>query len=340
LQLELNKLFGLSGSLTLDQLSYVMEVGIDAQFSLRLPTGIDVLYSFIYIPITKHGTPPADGYMVNAKWPLGSTRSYSTISDRVAALHIELSPVNLNIDWNALKSNNPRAQSDVDMEVERFMPDVFEALTRFCEAYRHAKYEVDSENGRDLPQAIDATRRMTDWEFRTGLCYQITDGPNEIARWAFGGKTRGWDPANTPKLRTLMQQHMSEGVDFVKSRLFDAEESLYDGNLPMAVVNAVIALEAALSDFVQDQWKNRGVSKSRIEEAEKDISLSLMLNIELTALTPETNKPQAELLGKLNHARRLRNDIIHNMKQAVSYKEARESIESLKQLLSYLKSLS
>lgn len=344
MQIELNKLFGLSGRLTFQEFGTIAEIGIDARFSVQLPSGIDVLYSLIYIPITRHGTPPADVYMVNSKWPLGATHNYPEIADRVAALRIEMSPVELDIDWNALRSHNTadrlRAQADVDIEVERLIPDILQALTRFYEAYRHAKYEVDSEIGRDLTQAIDATRRMPDWEFRTGLCYRVTDGPKEAVGWVLAGKNRGWNQASTQRLRTLIQQYMSEEVDFVKSRLFDAEEALYNGDLPMAVVDTVIAIEAALSDFVQAQWRKRGVSKSRIDEAERDVRLSLMLNIELTALAPEDNKPPAELIGALNNARQLRNKIIHEKKRDVSHGQAKESVESVRKLLAYLRSLS
>jgi hypothetical protein len=340
LQIELNKLFGLYGYLTFEELCFIQEIEINAQFSIRLPTGVDVLYSLVYLPITRQGTPPGDAYVIDGKWPLGATHNYPGIPNKVPSLCMKMSPVGLNIDWGALKTmEHSVAQSSVEMKIERLMPDVFEALTRFYEAYRHAKYEVDSEIGRDLTQAIDATRRMPDWEFRSGLCYQITDGPNVFAGWFTGGKVRGWNDASTQKLRTLIQQHMVEGVDFIKSRLFDAEESLYDGDLPMAVVSAVLALEAALSDFVRAGWRARGVTKSRIDEAKKDISLSAMLNIELIALAPETNKPRAELIGALNHARKVRNDIIHEKKHDVSYQEARESVESVKELVGYLESL-
>lgn len=343
MDVEFNKLFGLSGILTLEEHGTIQEIGKTAQFSIPLRSGIDAIFSFADIPITKHGTPPSEIYMVNAKWPLGNTERYTNMPDHLPALRIKIPSVELDINWNALSSldsgDRQQAKENADKAVERLMPDILHALTRFYEAYRHAKHEVDSEIGRDLTQAIDATRRMPDWEFRMGLCYLLTDGPNEVVGWLPSGKSRAWSLDSTKKLRTLMQHRLSEGVDFAKSRLFDAEEALYDGDLPMAVVNAVIALEAALSDFVRLQWGNRGVSKSRIDEAEKDISLSLMLNIELMSLSPETNKPQAELIGRLNSARRLRNDIIHNKKRDVSYEEAKESVESVRQLLSYLGSL-
>lgn len=341
MQLELNRLFGLHGLLTLDETSLIQEIGMNAQFSIRLRSGADVLYSLIYLPITRQGTPPSDIYVVNGKLPLGGTNSYPGIRNEVPALCMKISPVGLSIDWRALETMEPLvAQSSVAMEIERIMPTVFEALTRFYEAYRHAKHEVDSETGSDLTQAIDATRRMPDWEFRDGLCYQVADGPNVFAGWVIGGKVRGWNDASTQKLCHLIQQYMTRGVDFAQSRLFDAEESLYDGDLPMAIVNAVLALETALSEFVMSGWRARGVSGSRIDESKRDISLAVMINIELTALAPQTNKPRAELIGALNRARKVRNAVVHENKRDVHYNEARESVESVKELLAYLRDLS
>ena len=343
MRVELNKLFGLSGRISFEELGITQEIEKGVSFSISLRPGFDVIFSVVDIPITKRGTPPEDIYVVNAKLPLGKTDHFPDMLKQLPALRIEIPSVNLGIDWNALSSldsgDRQQAEQDANTAVERLIPDVLNALTRFYEAYRHAKYEVDSEIGRNLTQAIDATRRMPDWEFRMGLYYRVVDGSNEITSWLSAEKSRAWSLESKKRLRSLMQRHLSEGIDFAKSRLFDAEQALYDGDLPMAVVNAVIAFEAALSDFVRDQWRKQGVSKSRVDEADKDISLSLLLNIELMSLSPGNNKPQGELIGRLNTARRLRNDIVHNKKRDVSYKEAKESVESTRQLLSYLGSL-
>ncbi len=142
------------------------------------------------------------------------------------------------------------------------------------------------------------------------------------------------------RLRVSIQSCLKDGVDFYRSRLFDAEQALYDGDFALAVVIAAIALEARLSDFVNSEWRRRGVSKNRLDQVDKEIKLSLMVNVELTALAPDANKPSAELVGALDRTRRIRNGIIHDRKTAVAYSNAKESVESVKQLFEYLKDIS
>lgn len=99
-----------------------------------------------------------------------------------------------------------------------------------------------------------------------------------------------------------------------------------------------MALESALSDFIHTRWEKEEVSKSRIEDFDSEVNLSLMLNIELTALAPKDNKPPSKMVGGLNRARKLRNNIIHN-KGTLGYSDAAESLQCVKQLLDYLAGL-
>jgi hypothetical protein len=100
-----------------------------------------------------------------------------------------------------------------------------------------------------------------------------------------------------------------------------------------AVLECIIALEMALSEFVRIKWEQRGVSKTAISNAKRDITLSMMTNIELMSLSDEARKPSPELIGKLNKARTLRNEIIHGGKTAVTESQANECLSSVKQAL-------
>ena len=103
-----------------------------------------------------------------------------------------------------------------------------------------------------------------------------------------------------------------------------------------AVLEAIIALEMALSIFVRKKWKQRGVSQNRIDLAKRDVTLSMMMNIELMALTDDDRKPSSELIGRLNNARRLRNDIVHEGRIDVSESEGHECISSVKEALLFM----
>ena len=102
-----------------------------------------------------------------------------------------------------------------------------------------------------------------------------------------------------------------------------------------AVLESVIALEMALSTFVRRRLLDRGVSKSRLGDVKRDLTLSLMLNLELTSLAPEDAKPPSELVGRLNRARKLRNDIVHEGK-AATIEEASAAVAAVREGLQYL----
>lgn len=55
MQLELNKIIGLDGRLTFDEVGLFQEIGFDTKFTTTLYSGEDILFSFIQIPIVKHG---------------------------------------------------------------------------------------------------------------------------------------------------------------------------------------------------------------------------------------------------------------------------------------------
>ena len=65
-----------------------------------------------------------------------------------------------------------------------------------------------------------------------------------------------------------------------------------------AVLEAVIALEMALSSFVQRRLLERGVTKNQLDCVERDLTLSLSISIELTSLAPDNAKPSPELVGR------------------------------------------
>jgi hypothetical protein len=100
-----------------------------------------------------------------------------------------------------------------------------------------------------------------------------------------------------------------------------------------AVLEAIIALEIALSTFVRTKWRQRGVSNSAIKRAKDDITLSMMTNIELMVLSDPERKPSSDLIGRLNKARGLRNNIVHKGMSHVSETEADDCLTSVKEAL-------
>jgi hypothetical protein len=100
-----------------------------------------------------------------------------------------------------------------------------------------------------------------------------------------------------------------------------------------AVLQAIIAPEMALSKYVRMKWHEHGVPNNAIDRAKRDVTLSMMTNIELMALSDPGRRPPIELLAKLDRARKLRNQIGHEGKTDVSDGEASDCLTSVKETL-------
>jgi hypothetical protein len=61
-----------------------------------------------------------------------------------------------------------------------------------------------------------------------------------------------------------------------------------------------------------------------------------MLNIELMAVADPARKPSGALIGRLNAARQLRNNIVHEGKTRVSEAEAADCLASVKEALLFM----
>jgi hypothetical protein len=239
MRVQLNKIFGSPELLTFDEFNFAMDIGIGTTFTVPMQSVSQASLELIEIPVDTRGIPPGAQYVIDGKWILGNTDRFSQIIDHVVALRIEIDGVDFGVDLQELPSashdgTHPQLQSPFDT----LMPKVLTTLFTFYESYRHAKYDVDSEAGRDPTQAIDATRRMPPWAFRTALLYLVTDEQHEVYGSLAEGKTRAWSDSTLQQLRGSIEQYLSSGVDFVRTRAFDAEQSFYDGDWDMAVVNS------------------------------------------------------------------------------------------------------
>ncbi len=102
---------------------------------------------------------------------------------------------------------------------------------------------------------------------------------------------------------------------------------------------SVIAAEVATQRFIHKSLLGSSVSKTKLEEAEKDLTYSLMLNVVLVAVTPKNKKPDKGLLGKMNRARSLRNGYMHNGELPEDSKEIVDLYENTKEFVKYLREL-
>jgi hypothetical protein len=90
-----------------------------------------------------------------------------------------------------------------------------------------------------------------------------------------------------------------------------ARRYLEAGALDFSVLLSVVAAEIATRRFVFDRCLALGVSKKKLEGYEADYKFSMLINVEMFVLTPPDLKPDRDLIGRINRARDMRNDYMH-----------------------------
>ncbi len=148
-------------------------------------------------------------------------------------------------------------------------------------------------------------------------------------------------PNLLPEQAALLREYLSgaKTVDDIESILHSAQTFLDGGVTEYVLLLSVIAAEVATQRYVHNRLQASGVSKGKLEESEKDLTYSMMLNLVLVALAPENRKPDKDLLGKMNRARSLRNAYMHNGALPNDSKEIVNLFENTKSFVKYLRHL-
>jgi len=121
--------------------------------------------------------------------------------------------------------------------------------------------------------------------------------------------------------------------------LCTAESYVRAGVYDFALLLLAIAVETATSEFVYAALKARGVSQSKLNDIEGDLTFSIMLNTQVMALAPADKKPDRGTLGKVDRIRKLRNELMHKGKCALTNPEITALISVAKGYLAYLETL-
>jgi hypothetical protein len=100
-------------------------------------------------------------------------------------------------------------------------------------------------------------------------------------------------------------------VDDVTQVLRAAKGYIDGGMLEFALLQLAIAAEIATTRFVHREFEKRGVSKTKLDRFRSDLTFSILLNVEVTALAPAEKKPEREVIAAVDRVRDLRNKLMH-----------------------------
>jgi hypothetical protein len=146
---------------------------------------------------------------------------------------------------------------------------------------------------------------------------------------------------NAEQTATLHEYLTGERQPDDVSRLMRSAKSYIEGGiLHLALLQLTIAAELATTRYVHTEYLRRGVSKSKLDDRKAEITFGIMLNIEVTALAPSENKPDRQLLGRIDRIRNLRNELMHSGRFSTSQEELRELYNATKHYVRFLTQVS
>lgn len=131
----------------------------------------------------------------------------------------------------------------------------------------------------------------------------------------------------------------SLAIDDVQSMVISAKSALQGGLLRYGLLLTVIVAEMATARFVGKHLQERGVSKKKWDDLNKDFTYSMMLNTQLHALSPAHLKPEREILGVLNRGRKVRNDLMHEGAFGLTSADVNHIHQTTLRYLQYLEKL-
>lgn len=176
------------------------------------------------------------------------------------------------------------------------------------------------------------------------VAYFILRGkhPSNFANWRMGTSlglamlrpTVNFKDEYVAKVRAILSG--STEVDDVRKMMQLARSYAEGGMLEFALLQLVIAAEVATTRFVHKMMIAGGVSKGKLDDMKGDLTFSIMLNLNVIALSPSGMKPDFNLLGKINEARKRRNDLMHEGRFRCSKDYLRELHQNVQAYVAYL----
>jgi hypothetical protein len=150
------------------------------------------------------------------------------------------------------------------------------------------------------------------------------------------------NPSDLPlPLAVLLREYVSgtKCPDDIEALLHSVQSYIDAGVIEYVLLLSVIAAEVATQRFVHKRLLASQVTPKKLEEVEKDLTYSMMLNVVLFAVTPDDRKPDKNLIGRMNRARKLRNEYMHSGCIPHDHKEVIELFHSTTAFVAYLRNL-
>jgi len=120
--------------------------------------------------------------------------------------------------------------------------------------------------------------------------------------------------------------------------LVQAKSFLEQHNFRMTILEAVIALEFAVSSIVRNLAKKKGIQEDKVEHFIVSLGLSQTLDVALSFMVRDALPPK-KVIFACKKANRIRNGIVHRACLTVSGEDAQEALRGIESFIQHFRQL-
>jgi hypothetical protein len=131
---------------------------------------------------------------------------------------------------------------------------------------------------------------------------------------------------------SLMLEHSLDEI------LVQANSFLEQHNFRMTILEAVIALELAVSSIVRNLAKKKGIQEDKVEHFIVSLGLSQTLDVALSFMVSDALPPK-EVISACKKANKIRNGIVHRACLTVSGEDAQEALKGIESFIQHFRQL-
>jgi len=133
------------------------------------------------------------------------------------------------------------------------------------------------------------------------------------------------------------QLKLGKEIALVHQILLSATSDRFYGNFDQALIQICTACEIAISIAFVEYLKKQGTSNTSIDTYVDDFTFSQLLNIQLGIIVDKKPDNYSDIVGKINWARKRRNEIVHKgeSSQVLTEKDIIDTISAAETLIGF-----
>jgi hypothetical protein len=205
-------------------------------------------------------------------------------------------------------------------------------FNRFLESYRFYSKEYHIEPIKDT----DIIHFQCDYMINR----RTVSGYNYLVDTGSGGIKSGSAFLLSNDIHKQLRSFLMKGnpIEIEELLLCNSKNHLLTQEYPIAIIEAVSALEITLSEFIRTECKVAGIGDDKVEKFIQDVGVSGQVKVVLKLLTK--GKPQLDdtAFSECEGAITLRNNVVHKGFINLGAKDIKQKIISIEKMLRYVQS--